>query len=640
MAFHDLTEHQIAPPEAKSLLGLGSKFIVTPETTTGSLEKNFQRIQRDFYLSVHFASDCDDDLNIWTGTDNDRDNRSKLYVKSKWTPTDLDVPSWAARRIGKFKRQVQKLFKQRRAKSNLLPYQQEMMDLLLNHPELLFPETDKGLGPCAVTYSQYVEDCLKHLCNKDCYRQLTEEEANTAAKALSESIEIWVRRHRKKIGGHAAGFILNHMAENSSNPFGQFYILYKIHKGKKDNAWPTRPVCSDVTSLPHGLGKWINEMLIPIAQRQKSYFKDSFELKRRLDELILPPNAMIFTCDATAMYTNIKTEDALREISKYLREIEDTIKHVDVEVLIEALELVFKSNYFKLGDTFWHQTSGTAMGTPPAPAWATIFFALYEEILIPKWSSTIPFYLRFIDDGIGIWLMDEDPEVAQAQFKQFQQEMDNWFGLQWSFTDLATTADFMDLTISIVNGRIETTLFEKAQNLYLYIPPHSSHPKGVTNGLIMGQVLRIRRLCTHKADADAKIKQFASRLTQRGHKPDDLLPIFTRAEKNAAEYLKRCSTSRNELPHRKSTSSERQLFYHIQFHPEDPPSKEIQRVWRETVSHPEGEPELSSMDNQFKQKVGKSKLVVAYSRPLNLRNRFTVRDIHCRGRAVSEYLVE
>eukprot|EP00956_Cyclotella_meneghiniana_P024811 scaffold50466_cov26-Cyclotella_meneghiniana.AAC.1 len=119
---------------------------------------------------------------------------------------------------------------------------------------------------------------------------------------------------------------------------------------------------------------------------------------------------MIFTCDATAMYTNIKTEDALREISKYLRKIEDTIKHVDVEVLIEALELVFKPNYFKLGDTFWHQTSGTAMGTPSAPAWATIFFALYEEILIPKWSSTIPFYLRFIDDGIGIWLMDEDPE--------------------------------------------------------------------------------------------------------------------------------------------------------------------------------------------------------------------------------------
>ena len=97
-----------------------------------------------------------------------------------------------------------------------------------------------------------------------------------------------------------------------------------------------------------------------------------------------------------------------------------------------------------------------------------------------------------------------------AQFAQFKQEMDAWFGLKWTFTEPASTVDFMDLTISIVNGRIETTLFEKAQNLYLYIPPHSSHPKGVTTGLIMGQVLRIRRLCSKRADANEKIKQFVA----------------------------------------------------------------------------------------------------------------------------------
>eukprot|EP00956_Cyclotella_meneghiniana_P015303 scaffold23289_cov74-Cyclotella_meneghiniana.AAC.1 len=145
------------------------------------------------------------------------------------------------------------------------------------------------------------------------------------------------------------------------------------------------------------------------------------------------------------------------------------------------------------------------MGTPPAPAWATIFFVLYEDILLPKWTATIPFYLRFIDDG-------KDPEIAMEQFTQFKQEMNAWFGLEWTFTEPASTVNFMDLTISIVNGRIETTLFEKAQNLYLYIPPHSSHPKGVTTGLIMGQVLRIRRLCSKRADANEKIKQFASKL--------------------------------------------------------------------------------------------------------------------------------
>jgi hypothetical protein len=44
--------------------------------------------------------------------------------------------------------------------------------------------------------------------------------------------------------------------------------------------------------------------------------------------------------------------------------------------------------------------------------------------------------------------------------------------------------------------------------------------------------------------------------------------------------------------------------------------------------------------NFAKERVGFSKLVVAYSRPLNLQNRFSVRDIHGRGKLVSEYLAE
>jgi hypothetical protein len=44
------------------------------------------------------------------------------------------------------------------------------------------------------------------------------------------------------------------------------------------------------------------------------------------------------------------------------------------------------------------------------------------------------------------------------------------------------------------------------------------------------------------------------------------------------------------------------------------------------------------MKNLAKARVGFSKLVVAYSRPLNLQNRFSVRNIHGRGKKVSDYL--
>ena len=89
----------------------------------------------------------------------------------------------------------------------------------------------------------------------------------------------------------------------------------------KNGRWPTRPVCSDVSSLPHGLGKWISEMLLPIARAQPSYFKDSFVLKDLLMALgTLPSNAILFTSNATSMYTNIKTDPALAAISAYLRD--------------------------------------------------------------------------------------------------------------------------------------------------------------------------------------------------------------------------------------------------------------------------------------------------------------------------------
>eukprot|EP00956_Cyclotella_meneghiniana_P013822 scaffold20268_cov64-Cyclotella_meneghiniana.AAC.3 len=59
------------------------------------------------------------------------------------------------------------------------------------------------------------------------------------------------------------------MSVNSTSPFGQFYIMYKIHNGiGKNGRWPTRPVCSDVISIPHALGKWVTEMLLPIAKIQ------------------------------------------------------------------------------------------------------------------------------------------------------------------------------------------------------------------------------------------------------------------------------------------------------------------------------------------------------------------------------------
>ena len=72
----------------------------------------------------------------------------------------------------------------------------------------------------------------------------------------------------------------------------------------------------------------------------------------------------------------------------------------------------------------------------------------------------------------------------------------------------------------------------------------------------------------------------------------------------------------------------------------DPQSRDIQQLWREQVLQPEGEDPLPEMMNMDGTMVGINKLVVAYSRPLNLRNRFSVRDIDGRGASVSNHLAQ
>ena len=130
--------------------------------------------------------------------------------------------------------------------------------------------------------------------------------------------------------------------------------MYKIHKGKKDNRWPTRHVCSDVSSITHGLGKWVDQMLKPIAAAQHSYLKDSFALKEMICKLHLPPNALLFTCNAKSMYTNIPTETALTVISQYITTGEKKLfHHYNSQALIEALQIVFRNNVIQFGDTFW-----------------------------------------------------------------------------------------------------------------------------------------------------------------------------------------------------------------------------------------------------------------------------------------------
>lgn len=173
------------------------------------------------------------------------------------------------------------------------------------------------------------------------------------------------------------------------------------------------------------------------------------------------------------------------------------------------------------------------MGINPAPPIATIFYALREKYVFNKWAHCILFNRRFIDDGIAFWIHQLPFERDEQCWSQFKADINNYYGLEWTFTPRAKSVDFMDMKIYIENNGIVTDLFEKELALYLYIPPHSAHPPSGLKGLVIGQVIRIFSLCSRIEDIQRHIKNLHDRLVRRGYSHLDLLPLFEAAAKHA-----------------------------------------------------------------------------------------------------------
>ena len=138
---------------------------------------------------------------------------------------------------------------------------------------------------------------------------------------------------------------------------------------------------------------------------------------------------------------------------------------------MDALCLLMTNNVFQFEDTYWLQKVGTVMGAPPAPPWSTIFFGIHEETVLAQFGDKLQLYRRFIDDVLGIWLVEPDPTVDHQQWTFFIALMQDYYRLEWIFEERSDKVNYMEMTIAIREDWIITSLYEKSMNIYLYTPP-------------------------------------------------------------------------------------------------------------------------------------------------------------------------
>ena len=286
-----------------------------------------------------------------------------------------------------------------------------------------------------------------------------------------------------------------------------------------------------------------------------------------------------------------------------------------------------KNNLFQFGDTYWIQIDGTAMGVSPSCTYATLYFSEHENKMLTLYPE-IMFYRRYIDDLIGIWIPKSNND--NDRWSLFQQDLDKRGKLRWNISPREKTVNFLDLTITINSDfRIDTKIYEKIQNLYLYLPRNSSHSPGNLKGLVAGMIYRTMTLTSCKRMQQIEIRRLYKRLIARGHPPTLLNEMIEKAYYKYANPQPKIINDCNDV-----------CFFHTYYHPDDPPSRVIQRIFNQQMLNILNKPKLWELRNHKSCPIGDRRMIIAYHRTPNLGNMLSARLLKPEdGPLVSSYIL-
>jgi hypothetical protein len=365
------------------------------------------------------------------------DYNTKMYIKSEWTPRQFQIPYEIQTRLNEFKQALKKLVKPQKAAVNLLRHQKRSLNQQRNQTDFLIVQCDKNLGPAIIKRLEYIMMAFRdHLNCRQTYKHLTPFQTAFAKGQLLMAFQDWIKRNKNVITNNETKYFKRHIAKNT-DPFGVFYLLMKVHKMPLSS----RGIISGSGSLLHALGTWVYAKLQCFAHRLPDYFKSSYELKKMLTSITIPPNTFLFTADAVSVYTNIPMTKALSFISNHIRETAHEFQDIPVEALVEALGIVMRNNVFTFGDVTYRQVRGTVMGTPPAPIWANLYMSINEDTFLQPVHTNLTFYKRFIDYVLGLWTIIKTATNA-VTWAAFGLHLNaELFELEWIIQPLSAQVD-------------------------------------------------------------------------------------------------------------------------------------------------------------------------------------------------------
>ena len=539
----------------------------------------------------------------------------ELYIKSDWKADPSDIPEVEAA-IKAFTHAVtQEQRRYNRTKlPNLFPHHWNIFKFLKNHDDYIVVEADKNLGGSILSRDDYIARAFSdHLGNTSVYQRISHFEAYDRQRQLANKLESLLREwDDDRLISQAEWWFLQESIDKYRDKPTRFRLTIKVHK----RPWKTRPIVCCAGTMLNGFSRWIDYWLQQLKPLIPSFINNSEQLINDLQNLgELPPGALLFKADAESMYTNIDTEHAVAVINQWLDDLSNNSQlppGFPLLPLKQTLEIVMRNNVFEFGDTRYLQLMGTAMGTSSACMYATIYFAIHEiETLVPTFGQNLFFVKRYINDLIGIWVVN-DPSIT---WEDFGSSLNSFGLLRWDIDEPSNSVDYLDLTITIKDRRIITRTYQKEMNLYQYLPPHSCHPLSTLKGMIYSLMRTYFKQNTYQQDYINTVILMFHHLLARGWDRYTLKDTILAADVKLQQLDLQVNPQENQAITAPPPPGE-SLFFHLPYHPHDIPRRRLRQLYN------------YHCQEAFSTLLPINKFTIAYSRHKNLKEHLTQARLH------------
>ena len=230
-------------------------------------------------------------------------------------------------------------------------------------------------------------------------------------------------------------------------------------------------------SPTYQLSKYLANLLKHLCLQNVCTINNGKEFAEFVCSQKLDHDETIVSFDVVSLFTSIPVPLAPNVVKRKLSENDVWRSYTNLKdkQVVELLDFVLSNSYFKFEDTYFHQISGCAMGSPVSAVIAEIVMQEIESIALDSSPCPVRWWRRYVDDSNSC-LRKQDVQKFHSHLNSINTNIQFTIEMP-STSEQGHAISFLDTNIIFTDdGDIEVDVHRKSTHTNKYLSFHSHNP--------------------------------------------------------------------------------------------------------------------------------------------------------------------